>query len=72
MPKHKKSCNCVPCNRRKKSKDKREGVNNTWARFHSDSKAYYKQLKKEDDRYNNLCGPVTVKRVNIETGEIEE
>ena len=72
MAKHKKSCNCVVCNRRKKKQDKAKGINNTWARFSSDPSAYYRQIKKEDQRYNDLCWEVTVKRVNLETGEIEE
>ena len=62
MAKHKKGCNCVVCNRRKKNKDKRQGVNNTWSRFSSNPSAYYKQIKKDEQRYNDLCGEVTITR----------
>jgi hypothetical protein len=39
-------------------------VNNKWERFTGDAKAWHDQRRREEKKYNDLCGEVTVTKKN--------
>jgi len=42
---------------------KKNPVNDHWQRFRGDARAWHEQNRRDEKRYNDLCGEVTVTKI---------
>ena len=58
------TCQCPRCQSKRAKSKKKYKTNDNWVRFRSDARAYHEQIRREDERFNNLCGEVIVTKIN--------
>lgn len=58
---HAQYCKCDKCTKRRTNKKK--GINNDWQTFRGNVKAWHQQNKRDEKRYNDLCGEVKVTKI---------
>ena len=63
-------CKCPKCQSKRMKTQNKTPVNNEWQTFRGNAKAWHDQRRKDEARYNELCGEVIISKKE-DTGKDE-